>query len=301
MPSLNLDLNYREHPKTRRLVAMVGKEAEFAPVKLWLYAGKIHPETGKLKGYSALELESLADWTGTPGALIEAMEKVEWLKKDAAGNYALIGWKEHQGHLVSYKVRGKIAAKARWDKVLRTMPKACHEHAPSNAKTDLSNAPTNSTHGTELTERGINKGGEDFAVAPPPGFPENEDQAVFVGERSGVPRDRTLHFWNDLASKGWRDGSGVPICDFGRYCKTRFDNEQNKRGREAAKAASRPPSSIDIGNAIKAKEAIADAIRKKHTSEVATGTIWDDQAKRQEYFKLKKEAKELLQRQANLA
>ncbi len=303
MPDLNLDVNYRDHIKTRRLVGMLGKDAEFGPVKLWLHAGRIHPETGKLKGYSATEIEAIADWSGSPGAFIEAMEKLNWLKKDASGNFALCGWKEHQGHLVAYKVRGKKAAKARWDKAKQPMQQAYHKHASGMLKHQSSNAPTNGTNctnGTNLKGE-TNKGAEIFAVAPPPGFPETEDQAAFIGERSGVPRDRTLHFWTDLASKGWRDGNGVQIHDFGKYCKVRYGNEVNKKARVEAKAAQRGPSSIDISNAIRAKDSIADAIRKKHTSETATGTQWDNDEKRREYFKLKKEVKDLTERLANIA
>lgn len=247
MPDLNLDINYREHSKTRRLVGMLGEQAEFAPVKLWLYAGKIHPESGKLKGYSAQEIESLVGWTGVPGAFIEAMEKLNWLKKDAHENYCLVGWKEHQGHLVAFKVRGKMAAKARWDKAKLPMQQAYHKHTTSIAKKHLSNAPTDGTIRTELTDKSNTKGGEGFAVAPPDGMPETEEAAVFVGEHSGVPKDRTLHFWNDLASKGWRDGNGSQIYDFGRYCKIRFDNEQNKKARQANSqhvSAARPQSAL---------------------------------------------------------
>lgn len=298
MPDLNLDVNYREHPKTRRLIGMLGKVAEFAPVKLWLYAGKIHPDSGKLKGYSALEIESLVDWEGTPGAFIEAMEKLNWLKKDAAGNYSLLGWKEHQGHLVAYKVRGKIAAKARWNKALRGMQQACNKHAPSSPKHVSMDAPTD---GTVLTERTTLKNipAEGFQVEPPPGMPETEDQAAFMGERAGVPMERAIFFWNDLASKGWRDSYGNQIFEFSRHAKIRFDAEQNKKIQREAAVSKRGPSSTDINNAIRAKDSIADAIRKRHTSEVATGTIWDDPAKKQEYFKLKKEVKELTERQAN--
>jgi len=126
---------------------MLGKEAEFLPVKLWLYAGRIHPESGKLKGLTGQEIEGIVEWWGTPGAFIEAMERVEWLIKDEKNCFTLLGWKEHQGHLVAFKRRGKIAAKARWDKDKRrralSMQQAMLECGSSNAPT---NQPTNCTN-----------------------------------------------------------------------------------------------------------------------------------------------------------
>lgn len=157
--------------------------------------------------------------------------------------------------------------------------------------------PTNDSD-TEKKERG----GKDFAVAPPPGMPEDETRAGFIGERAGVPKERAVAYWNELASRGWRDSRGNQIFDFGRHAKIRYDYEvSGKAERAAAKPAQRGPSSIDISNAIRAKDSIADAIRKRHTSEVATGTVWNDPEKKKEYFKLKNEVKELTQRLANLA
>lgn len=150
MPNLNLDLNYPDHPKTRRLKAMLGKEAEFLPVKLWLYAGRIHPESGRLGDLNGAEIEGLVEWWGTPGAFIEAMERVDWLKKDEKNRYQISGWKDHQGHLVAFKRRGEIAAKARWNKDKRRRASSMQQ---AMLEGQVSNAPTNQAKPTKLTNQ----------------------------------------------------------------------------------------------------------------------------------------------------
>lgn len=150
MPDLNLDVNFRDHPKTRRLVAMLGKDSEWMVVKLWLYVARIHPE-GDISDYTGQEIEALVDWGGTPGAFVEAMEKVEMLSKNSKNKFKLLGWKDHQGHLVAYKVRGEKAAKARWSKALGR----CHKHTTSIPQALLnstpSNAPTDGADGADVT------------------------------------------------------------------------------------------------------------------------------------------------------
>lgn len=151
MPDLNLDVNFRDHPKTRRFVAMMGKDSEWLVVKLWLHVARVLPE-GKLKGWTPHEIEGIAEWGGTPGAFIEAMERLDWLKKDSFGNYVLSGWKEHQGHLIAFKERGKIAAKTRWAKKKQDMLQAMLKEKQALLKSDSSNALTDGANGTNVDD-----------------------------------------------------------------------------------------------------------------------------------------------------
>ena len=67
MPYLNLDLNYFDHIKTKRLVGLLGRGSEVLPIRLWCACGKHRAESGKLDGYSAQEIESLVEWWGESG------------------------------------------------------------------------------------------------------------------------------------------------------------------------------------------------------------------------------------------
>lgn len=116
MPSLNLDLDYFDHVKTKRLVALLGRGAEVLPIKLWSYCGKFHAESGRLAGYAAEEIETIAGWWGKPGRCIEALLKVGFLERDG-DDLAIHEWTEHEGHIGAFKVRAKKGAAARWDRI----------------------------------------------------------------------------------------------------------------------------------------------------------------------------------------
>jgi hypothetical protein len=115
MPELNVDLYYHEHPQTKRLVAVLGKCADIYPIRIWSYTGRLHPQTGKLEGYTDGEVEALAGWEGEPGALIAAMthERSLFLERIHSG-FIVHNFMDRQGHLAAYSKRSKAANKARW-------------------------------------------------------------------------------------------------------------------------------------------------------------------------------------------
>jgi len=145
MPALNLDLNYFSHIKVVRLVGLLGRGAEVLPIRVWCHCGVHHPESGRLAGYSAQEIESLAGWWGQSGVAIAAMEKVGLLEK-IDDVWQVHDWHKTNGHLVSFHVRGKKAAEARWGSHATSMLQALH-------KSNSSNAPTNPHHTTPTKEK----------------------------------------------------------------------------------------------------------------------------------------------------
>lgn len=133
MPYLNLDLDYFTHPKTTRLKGLLGKGAAELPIRLWAYCGKYHSETGTLDGYSPAEIESIVNWQGETGKMVDAMVQVNFLEKNANG-YTIHDWKEHAGHLAAFKKRAKSAAYKRWKSYATS-------NASSNRKHKITNAP----------------------------------------------------------------------------------------------------------------------------------------------------------------
>jgi uncharacterized protein (DUF3820 family) len=158
MPSLNLDLNFEDHPKTRRLIGILGDDADALPVRLWLYCGRIHPKDGRMKGYSIGEVEAAMRWRGEPGVAVAAMLKVAYIKKTASG-YECVDWLQHEGHLKAFSERGRKAATARWSKLSKKdcsattlgMHEALHKDKTSNAPTDRA-VPTKPSKPTKPTE-----------------------------------------------------------------------------------------------------------------------------------------------------
>jgi len=236
VPYLNVDLNFREHPKTKRLAGLLGPGSESLPLWLWLYVGRIHPGTGRLEGYEDAEIEAIVGWSGTAGDFVKAMKKVEWLEplKDRTG-YKIPDWLEHQGHLVAFKKRGKKAAKARWSK-------ACLKHNSSNAQAmqtaEPSNAPTNYTVPTKLNQT--------TPTNPPQGFPADESQARDSAAFVGVPPEFAVKVWLETAARGWRDRQGQPISDWRRYlkgCHLRMSDWEARNGKpDAPKTYRRDPA-----------------------------------------------------------
>jgi 5-methylcytosine-specific restriction endonuclease McrA len=123
MPYLNLDLDFFEHPKTKRLVGLLGKGAEVLPIKLWCYCGKYHSESGKLTGYSTQEIESIVGWWGEEGQMIEAMLKIGLLHKNGNNDMVIHDWEEHEGHLIYFKKRARQGAAKKWNIKLSTIGK----------------------------------------------------------------------------------------------------------------------------------------------------------------------------------
>lgn len=132
MPELNLDLNYFDHPKTRRLIGLLGNGAEVLPIRLWCHTGKVHAETGRLTGYSTQEIETIVVWWGRKGEAVDALLKVGFLEKTNDG-FQVHAWREYQGHLIAYKLRAQKAANARWNRIAEeeadatSMLQACYK------------------------------------------------------------------------------------------------------------------------------------------------------------------------------
>jgi hypothetical protein len=117
MPNINLDCDYFDHPKTRRLIGLLGRGAAELPIRLWTYCGKFHAESGSLTGHSAQEIESIVGWWGKSGEMVEAMVKVGFLDRSDDGVFIIHDFKSTQGHISVLKERAKIAAEARWEKM----------------------------------------------------------------------------------------------------------------------------------------------------------------------------------------
>ena len=159
MPTLNLELNYFEHPKARKLRARLGDSADVLPLRLWCYVGQFcNKHDGVLVGHDDLEIEEIIRWKGKAGAAIEALIAVGFLERLPDGILKVHDWEEHSGHLAAFGLRAKAAAKARWDKAAHkgaetTEPEASGTERPvatpaiqkclSNAQAMLGDATSN--------------------------------------------------------------------------------------------------------------------------------------------------------------
>jgi hypothetical protein len=210
MPYLNLDLDYFDHRKTKRLVGLLGRGAEVIPIKLWSYCGKFHADTGRLAGYSEQEIESLAGWWGKSGAMLQ----VEFMGRDEQG-WFMVEFADHQGHIAAFKAKGRAMAKARWAKA-----DAC-----SNAASMLQAMPY-PTDPTDPIKRKKDSAPEQ-AVEFPPGFPKTEADALTCLQ--GIPEEFAKMVWNECASRFGRDCFGNPVGHWPHYVKGRLIREQSRQ------------------------------------------------------------------------
>lgn len=116
MAYVNLDPDFPTHPKCIRLQVKCGKNSHLLLIPLWCFAAKYHPEDGNLGSYSPEEIESFCAWAGDKQCFYNACVEIGFI--DVKGDKKLLhDWKNHQGHIVAYKERSRLAAKTRWDKI----------------------------------------------------------------------------------------------------------------------------------------------------------------------------------------
>lgn len=162
MPSLNIDLDFFDHPKVVNLEALLGDDAAVIPIRLWAYSGKFHPESGKLAGYTADRVEKVVKWRGRRGAAIAALIKSGFLE-EIPGGYQCHDWIEWQGHIHAFRQKAKTMAKTRWDKAKGGQADA--SHAARNAAS-ISSSNASAVHGNAQPPLIPQKGEGDFADLP---------------------------------------------------------------------------------------------------------------------------------------
>lgn len=144
MPDLNLDLDYPNHRKTRRLVGLLGDGAQFIPIALWCYVGKYYAEKGALKGYTDSELESVIGWWGDPGKCVEALLTSGFIVRSNKG-FFVHDWVQHQGHIYALSQKNKLIAINRWRKIRGQKPLGELPLVYPNQPTDQPTNPKNSS------------------------------------------------------------------------------------------------------------------------------------------------------------
>jgi hypothetical protein len=117
MGSINLDFDFFDHPKVKRLIARLGRGAEVLPVRLWCYCGRYHCEDGRLIGYSDAEIEHLIGWWGEPGECIKGLAGLFIEPMENGNGWQLHQWLDYQGHIAAYKSRAKTMRDANLAKV----------------------------------------------------------------------------------------------------------------------------------------------------------------------------------------
>lgn len=233
MPALNLDLDYFEHPKTKRLVGLLGPGAETYPIRLWVYCGKYHYKDGDLAGYSDGEIEAVSGWTGPAGRMVHAMTTVGFLDLTPDG-LSVHDWQDHAGHFVAYHERAKMAARRRWN------GHAVAVGATSNASSMLQALlPASKNDATSNAPAGQGRAVCKRGTFVPPTLDEVSAEVALKGYRLDASR-----FINFYEAKGWMVGKNKMVSWRAALANwnanngaktTAVDPEENERLRAAAR------------------------------------------------------------------
>jgi len=154
MPALNIDPDFFDHPKTRRLCRKLGPCAEVHVLRLWSHAAKYYPEDGAFADYPADEIEEIACWRGESGQLVEVLVMLRFLDRTETG-FRVHSWEEHQGHIAAYKARGKAMAAARWSRSVDATSNAVGNAtsiATRNAASNACSIATGNATGNAITK-----------------------------------------------------------------------------------------------------------------------------------------------------
>lgn len=111
---IRLEVGLPNHPKTKRLVRLLGCAGPWHLIKLWLWVAGNRPE-GDLAGMTTEDIELLVDWPEEEGAFVEALRSVGFLE-GTEGSYVVHGWRDRQPWAASSadrSVAGKWAALCR--------------------------------------------------------------------------------------------------------------------------------------------------------------------------------------------
>jgi hypothetical protein len=132
--------------------------------------------------------------------------------------------------------------------------------------------------------------------------PANEEEAVQWSATAGVPPDFARQVFNQCEGRGWVDGAGQNINSWSHYVKQRYSKTQTvKDGKNGDKHGVKPLGIHELRAVAQAKEGKAQELKRRHCSEVAMGETWNDQNKRQEYFNIKKEIRDINNRISQFA
>jgi hypothetical protein len=209
MPTLNLDPDFFDHPKARRLAGILGPCGEVWAIRLWAYCTKYHWRDGIMAGYSAEELESVIGWHGEQGKCTAALVRVGVLvalledrltdapsnaSSNASSNargYAVHEWVEHQGHIAIYHDKAKTASESRWVKLRgeNAPPSIAPSIAPSNPSAGQRIAVHLNTSASPSTAPAAASPEPEKAKAPPPrrgNGTSHPDHAAFIAEFTGL-------------------------------------------------------------------------------------------------------------------
>lgn len=124
-------------------------------------------------------------------------------------------------------------------------------------------------------------------------------------QKIGLVEWRARDWFDEMKSVGWKDSKNREIVHWQSFLakvKTWWERDGRPMNPPAGKNhAGRPQTPMDLKTIIQAKENRCAALRKKHCSDTAIDSVWNDLIKKKEFFDIKKEIKSLNEQLSNMA
>lgn len=247
---MRLDIDFVDHPKTKRLIRTAGFEGFYCLLKLFSSVAKAYPK-GELTGCDQYDIENLADWRGKSGLLFEALTDPDFYFLEKIGDHWRVHeWDVHQPWVFNSKERSEIArqnVKKRWEK-----PEVSYEPNTDGIPIVIRNryeSLTQNTPSPSPSPIDKEKTPLDTVVSSPPrGKPRfmkptlEEVQAYCLERNNEVDSQRFIDYYESV---GWRVGKN-PMKDWKASVRTWERNS----GNESQSFKAKPDESTRIGNFI---------------------------------------------------
>ena len=107
MSDLRLSTNFADHPKTIKLVRLLGDDVIRQLLRLWGAAAIDCPD-GKLRGMDIEDIEIMAGWDGEDGLFVRTLVDHGWLDLKRK-TYYLHNWAERQPWISNARARSEAA------------------------------------------------------------------------------------------------------------------------------------------------------------------------------------------------
>lgn len=137
--------DFLDHPKTKKLVRLLGDRAVLCLLRLWGHATR-NKWTGELTNMDTDDIEIASNWDDERGLFVQTLLKVGFLD-EGQGFYILHDWEDHNGYAAKTgerKEQAQNAAAKRWEGKRANAQSAnqqCSEHESVLLKDAGSNAP----------------------------------------------------------------------------------------------------------------------------------------------------------------
>lgn len=279
---VRLYCSFFSHRKTRRLRAKIGNDAFWVPPRLWAYAATNQPD-GDFHSYSAEDIADGIGYTSDAQALLQALLEAQFLDPDLK----LHDWAIHSGFHDLYAQRARKAASVRWEKE-RSKEREDEERAELN-RAELSKHCSEQSSSTATSNASSIRTVGNVGVSVSMRRPRNVEEVIAKGQFIGLGEPECRQWFIDCEACNWVRGDGSPFDNWPRQLCIHRDKLRSLPHQPNGK----PTSGADIRMVIQMKEERAREIKERWSTDGPVSTDWNNEEKKQEFFSLKKEIKQL--------